>query len=153
MRGDPCIDCNRISAGIQKRVGEVLAAQTAQDGPVAPGATLETSPVADAPQGLPEAPASVNVRLTIRGRECQITLRDTSEERLLERLQTVLERFPVPEAPTVPAGDQQGWCATHGVSMKLNQKDGRQWFSHKQEDGTWCKGTARAARAGHRGRR
>lgn len=44
---------------------------------------------------LPEAPASVNVRVQIQGREVQITLRDVDEERLLDRLAKVLERFPV----------------------------------------------------------
>jgi predicted nucleic acid-binding Zn finger protein len=43
---------------------------------------------------LPEAPASVNVRLPFHGREIQLTLRDTDEHRLLDRLEALLQRFP-----------------------------------------------------------
>ena len=32
-----------------------------------------------------------------------------------------------------------GFCAVHNVEMKLNDKNGRQWWSHRTADG-WCKG-------------
>jgi len=51
---------------------------------------------------LPEAPASVNVRLTLGGREVQITLRDTNEQNMLERLEKLLQRFPAEK--TKPKG-------------------------------------------------
>jgi hypothetical protein len=34
-----------------------------------------------------------------------------------------------------------GVCKVHGVEMKLNEKDGRHWYSHWcQDEGRWCKG-------------
>jgi hypothetical protein len=116
---------HRIAAGIDKRVRELLS----------PTISTEPAPPAAA---LPEAPASVNVRLQIAGRDVQLTLRDTDETRLLQRLQDVLARYPLP--PTQGPGLGQGWCAKHGVQMKLTQKDGRSWYSHKTADGSWCKG-------------
>jgi hypothetical protein len=90
----------------------------------------------------------VNVRLTIGGREVQWTLRDTDEGRLADRLTALLARYPLPQAPAPPAtprppqtgGVQEiGWCAIHNMEMTLNTKDGRQWWSHRTDDG-WCKG-------------
>jgi hypothetical protein len=108
----------------------------------APDASVDTSVVADTPTALPEAPASANVRVTIAGREVQVTLRDTDEERLLARLQTVLERFPVLEAPRTPSGSPEGFCSLHNVPMRQTTKNGRTWWSHKTAEG-WCKGRGR----------
>jgi hypothetical protein len=99
----------------------------------------DTSQVSDTPQGLGEAPASANVRVTIAGREVQVTLRDTSEERLLVRLQAVLEHFPVPEVPRAPASRPEGFCSLHNVPMRQTNKNGRTWWSHRV-NGQWCKG-------------
>jgi hypothetical protein len=82
---------------------------------------------------LPEAPASVNVRLTLGGREVQITLRDTNEQQLLARLEKLLERFPVEET------QQEGWCTKHNLQMKEHHKDGHKWYAHKLGN-TWCHG-------------
>ena len=145
-----CRDCaqapehwckHRISAGIHKRVQALL--------PQAPESGPEVHPVCTS--ALPEAPASVNVRLTIAGRECQLTLRGADEWAVLARLEEVLQRYPQPQAQ--PLSPQQhnamaqhravaGWCKVHNVEMKLNQgKDGRTWYSHFDEAaGRWCKG-------------
>jgi hypothetical protein len=127
---------HRIAAGIDRRVREVLAAEASRTPPPA------------AP--LPEAPASVNVRLTIAGRDCQLTLRDSDEVRLLARLAAVLQRYPAPQAPSPvhgnlhgpsePEPEAQRWCPKHGDKMILNHKDGRSWWSHRLGDGTWCRG-------------
>jgi hypothetical protein len=134
---------HRIAAGIAKRVQEQLGAQAAQtaQAPTSPPQTpVETSHAPDALQGLGEAPASANVRVTIAGREVQVTLRDTDEARLLERLQVVLERYPVAEKPTA-VDASAGFCHVHGVQMKHNDKNGRQWWSHRlPDDQGWCKG-------------
>jgi hypothetical protein len=122
---------HRLSAGLVRRTYELLP-------PPPPVASVpppvETTPLPAAPP-LPEAPASVNVRLMIDGRDCQLTLRDSDEGRLLERLAVVLAQHPI-AASTVP---QEGWCAKHGVQMTQTTKDGRSWWSHRQ-DGQWCKG-------------
>jgi hypothetical protein len=107
---------------------------------------------------LPEAPASVNVRLQVAGREVQWTLRDTDEARLAVRLEALLQRYPVPQAssPASPQGqplsrEQQGamagerslpdWCKVHDCAMHRNHgKDGRSWHSHYVEGEGWCKG-------------
>ena len=160
---------HRIAAGIQKRVRELLPLEPAPGGvaptdttpPPAAGGTATT-----APQGvsstetpaLPEAPASVNVRLQIDGRDCQLTLRDIDEARLLQRLAVVLQQYPAPQPAPQAASQGQGplspqqhnaaamhkrvtdFCPIHNVAMPLNQKEGRSWYSHRLPDGRWCKG-------------
>jgi hypothetical protein len=108
----------------------------------AQGTSCHPQPV---PQ-LPEAPASVNVRLVLHGRDCQMTLRDSDEGRLLDRLAALLQRFPVEaspapvaESPVVASVPPAGWCGVHRVQMRLNEKEGRVWYSHKTTEG-WCKG-------------
>src|SRR5205823_14218139 len=86
---------------------------------------------------LPEAPASVNVHLTLAGRQVQLTLRDTDETRLLARLTTILAQYP-------PTAVEEGTatahvCPRHQVPMKRNDKEGRTWWSHRTEQG-WCTG-------------
>jgi len=133
---------HRLSAAIARRAQELVKAKSSNgqgDAPPAPDpvpAQAEAPAQPDAPTApLPEAPASVNVRLELSGREVQLTLRDSDEGRLLARLDAVLQRFPVDATPA----DTTPQCTTHGVPMKLNHKDGRSWWSHKTVDG-WCKG-------------
>src|SRR5262245_24710687 len=83
-----------------------------------------------------EAPASVNFHTTLAGRQVQITLRDTDETKLLARLETLLQRFPVVEEPREPV-QKEGWCHKHNVQMKLNHGKRGSWWSHKTADG-WC---------------
>ena len=122
---------------------------------------------------LPEAPASVNVRVTIGGREVQWTLRDSDEGRLAARLAALLARYPQPQpaqpvrvavksqATVQPAASQgpgspqqhnaaaqhqrvSGFCKVHNMQMHLNTgKDGRTWYSHRLPEGGFCKGKGR----------
>src|SRR5215471_13686992 len=71
--------CHRLAVGFARKVEELLAAE-APPADQADNYQLETFQV------LPEAPCSINVRLLIDGRDCQLTLRDTDETRLLQRL-------------------------------------------------------------------
>jgi hypothetical protein len=96
---------------------------------------LETPP-------LPEAPASVNCHLTIAGRQVQLTLRDTNEERLLQRLQTALAQYPAPQPQAGPTLAGEGICPIHQVQMRQTTKEGRTWWSHRTAEG-WCKGKVR----------
>ena len=57
---------------------------------------------------LPEAPASANVRVLIGSHETQITLRDSSEGRLLDRLHTLLGRQDIRPVPK-PAPRSGNW--------------------------------------------
>jgi hypothetical protein len=104
VRGDSCIDCNRLSAAIARRAHELAKAKLAGTN----GHATPAQPPAEQPQGettpappLPEAPASVNCHIMIEGRQVQITLRDTDENRLLGRLAALLRQYPLPE--TQPA--------------------------------------------------
>ena len=160
---------HRIATGLMKRaVGRadtLLDAASPAPGPVAttfPGtldvvpaagtptpapAPLPVATVRQLPPPLPEATASANCHVTIAGRQVQVTLRDTDETRLLARLTALLALYPVPEVspgtptpPTASAATGEGFCAIHQVQMRLNTKEGRSWYSHKQGDGSWCKG-------------
>ena len=84
----------------------------------------------------------------IAGRQVQVTLRDTDETRLLARLTTLLAQYPVEQASSQ---DQtpEGWCSVHQVQMHRNEKDGRSWWSHKAEDGSWCKGKPKGQYTGY----
>jgi len=91
----------------------------------------------------------VNCHILVEGRQVQVTLRDTDEQRLLARLAAVLRQYPdVPSRSDkkgiTSAGEtsEKGWCEIHACTMKQTTKDGRSWFSHKTADG-WCKGRTR----------
>ena len=68
----------------------------------------EVLPVDGKNQPLPEAPASANVRLLIDGHETQITLRDSREDRLLDRLHALLKRQDLRPLPPKPAATKSG---------------------------------------------
>ena len=124
---------HRLSVGLYRRALELTSLKT------------ETSMVPVAQESvptqsnLPEAPASANCHVTVAGRQVQITLRDTDETRLLARLTTLLAQYPV-EQSSSQDHTPEGWCAVNSVQMRRNEKDGRNWWSHKAEDGSWCKG-------------
>jgi hypothetical protein len=120
--------CHRLAVGFQRKVEE--QAQPVQDD----NCNVETPP-------LGEAPASANVRVTIAGREVQLTLRGVSEDDVLTRLERVLARYPVstPAANAEPDPEKR-YCSRHGTEMQINHKDGRSWHSHRTVDGQWCKG-------------
>jgi hypothetical protein len=131
---------HRIAAGLAKRVAarvraplDAPATGTPEgERPVA-AVTPGPSQSASAPCGLPEAPASINVHLELAGRQVQLTLRDSDEGRLLQRLEAVLERFPVTAKPV----DTTPQCPTHGP-MKPSTK-GKGWYCPaKLPDGRWC---------------
>jgi hypothetical protein len=156
-----------LAAWIWRKARQTLAAQLARNGhqpaeapaaPIAqstldgstPAAEASTTPVpAPALPPLPEAPASVNIEVKVHGRWIRLTLRDHDENHLLARLDALMQRFPVeaepPQAPQTPAAADtpttpEGWCATHGVQMRLNRNDKGAWWSHRLADGTWCRG-------------
>ena len=89
---------HRIAAGLHKRVRETLAAQAV------------ASP---APQALPEAPASLNLRAMINGYEVQITLRDTNEAALLTRVEALLTRADVRPVPKPAPRSGGSWRKGH----------------------------------------
>jgi hypothetical protein len=117
-----------------------------------------------------EAPASWNTHyLDPNGFDCQLTLRGESGSELLEKADNaigfLLENGCTPYVfrPSVRQVDSKvvevkngnqgnstngnsgtkysSWCSIHQCEMKKWSKDGRTWFSHKTDDGRWCRGT------------
>ena len=82
---------------------------------------------------LPEAPASVNVRLCIGGADVQWTLRDADEDRLAERLERLLARFP--QAAKAPKGEaaQPSTAQTPQSRADLS----RAWTDEGEQQGSW----------------
>jgi hypothetical protein len=100
----------------------------------APGQPAPTVP-------LPEAPVSITLKATLHGHEVLVTLRGTDFASVKSQVEQASEWLSTQaSAQGQPARTEQGWCARHGVAMKLNHgKNGSTWYSHKTVDG-WCKG-------------
>jgi hypothetical protein len=134
---------HRIAAGLAKRAYP-LAKTKLEATTVPQNGHSEHQPVSARPPGepvlaLPEAPASVNVHVTLAGRKVQVTLRDSDEQRLLARLAALLKQFPAEAEPEGGQAQPEGWCSKHGVQMKLRNGEHGAWWSHKTPQG-WCKG-------------
>ena len=100
---------------------------------------------------LPEAPASVNVRLMLHGYEVQVTLRGSDETQVLDRLAALLARYPraaaapPDEAPpdvTAPAQTPPQasipTCPTHGPMKSSTKAPGTFYCTKKLYDGSYC---------------
>ena len=100
-----------------------------------------------------EAPASWNTRyVTPEGFTCQITIRGDNGKDLLDKagvaLSYLLEHGYKPEenhrqsrhSVTKTNASSGKWCALHDCELKRFEKDGRVWYSHKAQDGSWCRG-------------
>jgi hypothetical protein len=93
-----------------------------------------------------EAGASWNTKfVTPSGFTCQLTLRSDSGLELLEKadaaLTFLLEKGYSPcDNNNHHNGKETKLCPIHNCDMKHREKDGKTWFSHKAEDGTWCYG-------------
>jgi hypothetical protein len=108
---------HRIATWIWRKSRAVVEHQAQAAGDTPP-TVAETAAAYHTAPTLPEAPASVNVHVELAGRTVQITLRDASEQRLLERLRTLLAQFPAggheaDATPTTAAG--QPHCRYHGA--------------------------------------
>lgn len=112
---------------------------------------------APAPQPLPEAAFSLTLRGTLDGVEALLTARGQTAAEFkanLEQIRGLLDPKPQPLAQTAPQqqlSPQQfnamaqhrpitGVCPIHQVAMRLNEKNGQQWYSHRLESGEFCKG-------------
>jgi hypothetical protein len=126
---------HRLAHGLYRRATEMVQAQEQE--PVVEAQPAVTAETVQVPVQHTEAPASVNFHTTLAGRQVQITLRDTDETRLLARLETLLQRFPVVEEPRESA-QKEGWCSKHHIQMKLNHGKRGTWWSHKLPNGQWC---------------
>lgn len=123
---------HKLATMIYRRASELLAASRG-------------TPAAPTPAALPEAPASANVRVLIEGREVQVTLRDTDEERLLTRLAALLARYPqAAQTSSIVAPDggtpaQAPTCPYHGSMKESTKVKGTFFCPAKMGDGkSYC---------------
>ncbi len=97
-----------------------------------------------------EAPASWNTRyITPGGFVCQITLRGENGKDLLERAGVALaylaEHQCLPDTSFHKNGNGESkQCPIHHCEMKKREKDGKVWYSHRMEDGGWCRGKSQS---------
>ena len=139
---------HRLAFGLYRRASELLWEGSQGAGTRGEGGRSDPSPLTPSlPHSLPEAPASVNVRLCIDGHECQFTMRDADEARLVERLQALLTRFPqqaktTSEASVPPAQAQTPGetpiCPVHGPLKQSTKAPGTWFCSKKNFDGSYC---------------
>jgi hypothetical protein len=103
-----------------------------------------------------EAPASWNTRYsTPTGFVCQITLRSETGLDLLEKADAALS-FLLEQgySPCDNNNNHHGsidtrWCPIHQCEMRRWEKEGRSWYSHKLEDGGWCRGKQKKEGGSH----
>jgi hypothetical protein len=94
--------CKHLSAWrLFKHVQKKVEAQTAP----APEDVLAGKNISP----LPEAPASVNLRVMVQGYEVMVTLRDRDEATLVTRLQTFLRRQDVKPVPKPAPRSSGNW--------------------------------------------
>jgi hypothetical protein len=126
---------HRLAVYLSRRAAALMTvAQTGAQAPPTPPAV-----------SLPEARASVNVHITIDGRDCLVALRDTDEGRLLARLAVVLAQYPAPQAapqsgPTLSGQEKEPVCPIHHRAMKASTKRSGQFYCTARTDtGEYCR--------------
>jgi hypothetical protein len=142
FRPEPCK--HRMAKRLYERVCDRLAAEEERW-------TIDLDPdEVPPPAPLPEAPASVNVRVTVAGREVQWTLRGTDETRLAERLDALLQRYPVEEGSALVSTKppQTPTCRFHGPMKPSAKAAGTFYCTRKLHDGSYC-GERFPATGGH----
>jgi hypothetical protein len=128
---------HRLAVGFTRKVQELL--------PPAAESTPEVHTGCTSP--LPEAPVSVNARLTLAGRDCQLTLRGTDALQVLAQMEEVLQRYgqaqgstqASPTSPQAPTDGLPPCPFGHGFLRKSAKREGY-YCPHKWDDGTYCKG-------------
>lgn len=120
---------HRIASGLLRRATELLPAASTSE--AQPAGEEHSAP-------LPEAPVSITLKATLHGHEVLVTLRGHDFASVQAQVAQALDWLKA-EAPVQASSTAEGWCSIHAVQMQLNEKQGRQWYSHKTAEG-WCKG-------------
>jgi hypothetical protein len=102
-----------------------------------------TEPLIKSDVAYGEAPASWNTSyVTQDGFVCRITLRGETGKDLLEKAGVALSYLK--EHGYQPERNNQRRdtkpCPLHHIEMKHFEKNGKSWYSHKLDDGSWCNG-------------
>ena len=151
--------------GVSYAVNEMCACQDARQG--APNGWCAHRLAVDLARALPvlqpcpEAKFSACLRGRLGGIDAQLTARGQTLEEFKVNVAAIHAMFDAPTAaapsPTAAARSPQQynaaamhrpvsepppeeWCPRHQTPMQLNRKEGRTWYSHRVEDGSWCKG-------------
>jgi hypothetical protein len=139
---------HRLSVFLSRKVAALMTvAQTGTQVPAdpqAPPAEVLTKredlpEVVSMGYNLPEARASVNVRLVVGGHEVLWTLRDHEEGRLAARLERLLAQYPAQPTPQASSTAAGPMCPIHNVALKRHENTKGVWYSHYFE-GNHCKG-------------
>jgi hypothetical protein len=128
---------HRLSAAIVRRAQELIKAKLAETNAHAEPPSQPASAQSDTlTVPLPEAPVSITLKATLHGHEVMVTLRGVDFASVKAQVEQASQWLKL----QTPAQPGEGWCAKHGVAMKLNHgKNGSTWWSHHTSDG-WCKG-------------
>jgi len=109
---------------------------------------MTIDPIAKSEVPYTEAPASWNTSyITPEGYVCRITLRGENGKDLLEKagvaLTFLMQHGCTPEQkfPRNNKGGETKQCSIHKCNMRRYEKDGKSWFSHRADDGSYCYGT------------
>ncbi len=108
------------------------------------------SPVPDLSDLIASATWSVRYR-DPTGFDCQLSLESSSGVEVLQKAQAALVKLSesgctplhnshISSATETQPKSEKVMCPIHNVPMREWKKDGRIWYSHKLEDGSWCKG-------------
>ena len=119
VRGDPRIDCNRLSVAIARRAQELTKAQL--DGVSTNQTEPPSQPTPEQPEAptapLPEAPVSITLKATLHGHEVMVTLRGVDFASVKAQVEQASEwlRVQTPAQPPTQSTEQpEGWCSKHG---------------------------------------
>lgn len=112
-----------------------------------------------ATEPLPEAAFSLTLKGSIGGIEAMLTIRGQSPETFRANVAAVRGLLDTPAAPAptpapqsygprqaekalgpAPIEPPEGWCTVHNVQMRRQSNQRGSWWSHKGDDGSWCKG-------------
>jgi hypothetical protein len=132
---------HRLSVAMVRRAQELMKQRLEHRNGTSepPAESPQEQPQHEAVPPLPEAPASANVHVVLAGRTVQVTLRDSDEQRLLARLETLLKRFPVETPGQDSATLQTPVCPWHGAMKESTKAKGTWYCPAKMADGSYCK--------------
>jgi hypothetical protein len=118
-----------------------------------------------------QAPSSCTLKWAINGIELMLTLRAADDQALFNRIGNVLPRIEekmeahrqqrqaerqaqvqqpgsggngnghITNTGSSQPDDEDHWCHVHDTRLWMHTKNGQTWYSHRTENGTWCRGT------------